>query len=223
MMRRLFEQFDKLVDFPHAERGHVSLNDGKTLVRIYDPHEVRREFITDAFTAWNRLPRLMPYAINAYLATCTSPEVKSHNTRHHEASLFRRLSEFMVDAEMEDRTGTSFTYYDCEDILGVIAAQELRSPEEVVRPLRSLVAEICRDTSLDGVRDPHLAVRRMPFPGSGKRTDPWETLPEPLFIAIMARATADCVRIMKEVMAFWDARLQAPAVLRANQDHFHTA
>lgn len=221
-MRSLFEQFDRIPDFPHQQRGRVELRGGSTVVRIYDPRQVKPEFETRALTIWDKLPELKSVAISAYIRVCTHPSIRSHSTRNEYAGLFRRLAKIMIKAGIDDRTPATLTYYDCEDILGEIGALQLKNPHQMVSPLREIVSEIWQDARLDGVRDPHLFVRKSPFPGSSKRGDTREVLPDALFGDIYARSAADCARIMADVIAFKNALVNSPGFDSADPDKLRT-
>ena len=202
-MKALFAQFDKVVDFPHHRRARAEVDDGVTLVRIYDPSADKPEFTTDAFTHWDNVPGLKELAVRAYIKSATAPSTKSHNTRKQTASLLRRLAEVMVQFGKIDLTPEALTYYDCEELIEFIASLELMHPEELIHPLRLIVDEIWQDAEFDGKRDPHLFVRKVPFPGSCLRGGKREVLPDALFGDIWAKAGADVGRIMSDVGAFW--------------------
>lgn len=207
-MRALFEQLDKLVDFPDVRRGKVKERDGTTVVGIFDPTQLKEEFETDAFTSWDRIPGLKALAIASYIRAGTKPSISSHMTRKQMAALYRQLAGIMLDAGLDDRTPSTLTYFDCEDIISFVAAKEHQRPGQLLMPLREMVAEIYRDPELNRLRNPHLFVRKDPFPGQdGRRTR--EILPEPLFGEIYARAADDCARIMRDVRSF-RARLAKP-------------
>lgn len=201
-MKAIFEQFDRVVDFPHQVRGRVDDDNGTTIVRIYDPRETQPEFSTDLFRYWDRVPGLKDVAIEAFIAECTKVSIGSHDTRRSLAELFKRLSDFFVDTENEDRHPGTLTYYDCEDILGHIASLDLVRPDRFVAPLRLLVDRIWAKPEFDGGRDPHLFIRKVPFPGSTLRGTKREVLPDALWGDIYAKAATDVSRIMADVNAF---------------------
>ena len=201
-MRALFDQFDRVAEFPHRQRGNVESRDGLTIVRIFDPKQVKQEFVTDALTSWDAIPGLKSTAISAYIRVSTRSSITSHQSRLQLAGLFRRLAAVLVEAGMVDRTPETLSFYDCEDIIATIAARELICPGDLVAPLREIVDEIWSDETLNKTRDQHLFVRKVPFPGSGMRGRTREVLPDAVFGDIYARAAADCARIMDEIEAF---------------------
>ena len=201
-MRAIFQQFDRVVDFPHQIRGRVDDDGGTIVVRIYDPRETQPEFATDLFRHWDRVPGLKDVAVEAYIEACTKAAVTSHDTRRNLAELFKRLSDLLVETGNDDRLPSTLTYYDCEDILGYIASLELARPERFVIPLRHLVDRIWDKPEFDGRRDPHLFVRKVPFPGSSLRAAKRDVLPDALWGDIYAKAAADVARIMVDVDAF---------------------
>ncbi|SUE44013.1 hypothetical protein [Roseomonas gilardii] len=208
-MRGIFEQFDKVKDFPHLVRGRVEVRDGRTYVIIFDPKQVKKHFETSAFTIWDQIPGLKEKAILAFIRYCTKASVRSHSSRQRAADLFTDLARMLIKAGMDDRSDETLTPYDCEDILGIIASRELVRPDQAVPPLRAIVDEIWRDESLNGIRHPYLFVRRVPFPGSATRGGTRQVLPDAVFGDLRNRAAADCYRIMEEVQSF-RSRLERP-------------
>src|SRR4051794_24560223 len=108
-MKALFHQFDGVTEFPHTQRGRIDREDGKTIVRVYDPRETRPEFATEAFTAWDDVPGLKAVAIRAYLKEATKGSVTSHLARKQLAELFKALSAIFVAAGLDDRTPETLT------------------------------------------------------------------------------------------------------------------
>lgn len=221
-MRKLFEQFDKIVDFPHQNRGRVEIREGETYVRIHDANQIKEEYETDAFTSWDALQGLKPVAIASYIRACTRSTMTSHMSRRESAGQFRRMASIMVEVGLEDRTPATLTFYDCEDIIAAIAAREYQSPYTVLTPLRTLVEEIYLDPKLNQVRDKHLYVRKVPFPGRG-RTEPREVLPDAVFGDIYARAAADCALIIDKFRSFQFALTRPASELPSRAKDLRTA
>lgn len=201
-MKAIFDQFDKVLDFPHDRAARVEETGGATVVRIYDPTQFKHVYETDTFTDWDRVPGLKDLAVRTYVKACTAPGSMTHLSRAEMASKFKRLCKVLVDTGKDDRTPETLTYYDCEEVIEEIAALGLVKPDDVLRPLKLIVDEIWQDEALDGARDPHLFVRKAAFPGSGVRVGKREVLPDAVFTDIYAAAAADSGRMMAEAEAF---------------------
>jgi len=201
-MKAIFDQFDKVNDFPHDRRGRVDEVGGRTLVRIYDSSQAKPEFATDLLTAWDRVPGLKAVAVKAYIRSCTGADITSHHTRLVTAGTYKRMSDIFVALDKGDRATDTLTFYDCEEVIDHIASLQHAAPQDDLRPLRQIVDEIWNSPEFDKHRDPHLFVRNSPFAGSGRRQGGCEVLPDAVFGDIYACAAADVARVMTEAGAF---------------------
>lgn len=202
-MKDMFQQFDRIADFPHAKRGRILIDgNGKTTVAVYDPHETQPEYKTDIFTVWNAIPGLKDCAINAYLKEATKRRVTSHMTRKVIAEIFGRLAKYLTANGLDDQTPETLSFYDCEDLITYVASLGLVLPHHEISPLRLIVEEIWNDPKFDGKRDPHLFVRQAPFPGSGLRGGKREILNDALWGDMIAKASAQVRVIMTDRQNF---------------------
>lgn len=200
-MRAIFDQFDRNIDFPHDRLGHVVEEGNRTVVRMYDPKQHKCEFETEEFAAWDRVPGLKRVAIQAYLHAAARETVRSHVTRLHMAMRFSYMVEFLLSAGMADRTPETLTFYDCEEVIDIVASTDLANKVEALTPLRLIVDRIWSDPAYVR-RDPHLFVRNAPFAGKIQRRGVREIMPDPVFADFYARAAADAASIAAEVDAF---------------------
>lgn len=133
------------------------------------------------------------------------PSTTSHLTRKRVAEDFKNIAHHFVAIGLHDRTPETLTFYDCEDVISYLASLEHTRPHEEILPLQLIVNEIWNDSRFDGKRDPHLFVRKAPFPGSTLRGRKRDVLDDALWGDIIAKASAQVSQTMADVEKFKSA------------------